>query len=95
MSRFSNLEFQGGQEDAWQDSQETVKDDVFYVAEAQRAFERADFEQGLRLYARALEHNPKSTDAWTGQVRMLIELGEFREARAWADKALEQHPNHP
>ena len=30
------------------------------------------------------------TAAWTGQVRMLIELGEFREAKLWADKALER-----
>src|SRR5213078_3430249 len=33
--------------------------------------------------------------AWTCQVRMLIELGEFREARLWADKALERFPHEP
>jgi tetratricopeptide (TPR) repeat protein len=26
---------------------------------------------------------------------MLIELGEFREAKLWADKALERFPNEP
>jgi len=42
-----------------------------------------------------LEYNPKNVTAWTGQVRMLIELGEFREAKLWADKALERFPNEP
>jgi Flp pilus assembly protein TadD len=42
-----------------------------------------------------LEYNPKNTHAWTAQVRMLIELGEYREARVWADKALERFPNDP
>src|SRR5439155_15686898 len=33
--------------------------------------------------------------AWTGQVRMLIELQEFNEAKLWADKALEKFPEEP
>lgn len=94
MSRFRNLEFEGQNQDDSLTPHEGVKDEAHYLAEALRAFEIADFEQGLRLFARALEENPKSTAAWTGQVRMLIELGEFREAKAWADKALESHPNH-
>jgi tetratricopeptide (TPR) repeat protein len=96
MSRFRNLEFEGQNDDSFQPQQEEViKNEVYYLGEAQSAFEAADFELGLRLYARALEENPKSPAAWTGQVRMLLELGEFREAKAWADKALETHPNHP
>lgn len=94
MSRFQNLEFENHNEDASIPGEQVLKNEVYYLEEAQRAFEIADFEQGLRLYARALEENPKSTAAWTGQVRMLIELGEYREAKAWADKALETHPNH-
>jgi len=42
-----------------------------------------------------LEFNPANAIAWTGQVRMLIELGEFREAKLWADKALETFPSDP
>lgn len=94
MSRFQNLEFESHNEDASVPAEQVLKNEAYYLGEAQRAFEIADFEQGLRLYARALEENPKSTAAWTGQVRMLIELGEYREAKAWADKALETHPNH-
>jgi tetratricopeptide (TPR) repeat protein len=95
VSRFSNLEFEEGHEREAQSCQGVLKDEAYYLAEAQRAFERADFEPGLRLYARALEENPRSATAWVGQVRMLIELGEYREAKAWAEKALEQQPNHP
>ena len=45
------------------------------------------------MYSKVLEFNPNHTAAWGGQVRMLIELGEFREAKLWADKALERFPH--
>jgi len=96
MSRFENLEFgdeqaghsQGGQTPA-------LKDEAYYLAEAQAAFENGEFEPALRRYAKVLEFNPQNATAWTGQVRMLIELGEFREAKLWADKALEKFPREP
>lgn len=94
MSRFSSLEFEGAEEER-RDTGGVLRDEAYYLSEARRAFERADFEQGLRLYARALEDNPRSIAAWVGQVRMLIELGEYREAKAWAEKALEQFPTDP
>ena len=96
MSRFVNLEF--GDESADQ-SQQTekalVKDEAYYFSEARRAFETGNFEQALRFYSKVLEFNPQNAAAWTGQVRMLIELGEFREAKLWADKALERFRNEP
>lgn len=96
MSRFVNLEFAGGPEGEFRPEQETAqKDEAFYLAETRKAFERGDFEKGLRGYAKVLEHNPANPAAWTGQVRMLIELGEFREGKLWADKALERFPNEP
>ena len=96
MSRFVNLELGGESEDQPQQSpQELVKDEAFYLAGARAAFENGNFEQGLRFYSKVLEYNPKNTAAWTGQVRMLIELAEFREAKLWADKALERFPNEP
>lgn len=94
MSRFGNLEF-GGELEGQPQQRLPAKDENFYLAEAQAAFERADFEQALRSYAKVLGHNPQSTAAWAGQVRALIELAEFQEARLWADKALEHHPNAP
>ena|SRR5882672_2555257 len=95
MSRFVNLEFDGESEDQSRLSKPLLKDEAFYCAEAQAAFENGNFEQGLRLYSKVLEFNPHNAGAWTGQVRMLIELGEFREAKLWADKALERFPHEP
>src|SRR6266481_1596808 len=95
MSRFVNLEFDGESEDQSRLSKPQLKGEAFYCAEAQAAFENGDFEKGLRLYSKVLEFNPQNAGAWTGQVRMLIELGEFREAKLWADKALERFPHEP
>ncbi len=94
MSRFANLEF-GGESEDQQTQQPLLKDEAFFLAEARANFENADFEKGLRSFAKVLEYNPQNAAAWTGQVRMLIELGELREARLWADKALERFPNQP
>ena len=96
MSRFVNLELGGESEDSpLPPSSSLLKDESFYFAGARAAFENGDYEQGLRSYSKVLEFNPKNAGAWTGQVRMLIELGEFREAKLWADKALERFPNEP
>ncbi len=92
MSRFSNLEFGGHQEDE-SGRREELRDETYFVAKAETAFTQGEFEPALRAWSKVLEHNPKYAGAWTGQVRMLIELGEYREARLWADKALEQFPN--
>jgi Flp pilus assembly protein TadD len=94
MSRFGNLEF-GDQHEGQLRHQETTKDEGFFLAEARTSFENGDFEQALRSYAKVLEHNPQNPAAWTGQVQMLIELGEPCEAKLWADKALEKFPNDP
>jgi len=95
MSRFINLEFSDGSQGELKPEKPLVKDEAYYLAEAQTAFAAGEFEPGLRLYSKVLEYNPKNVTAWTGQVRMLIELGEYREARLWADKALERFPNEP
>lgn len=96
MSRFGNLEF-GGESEAEQQHEQKplVKDEAYYFSEARNAFENGDFELALRFYSRVLEFNPQNAAAWTVQVRMLIELGEFREAKLWADKALERFPTCP
>lgn len=99
MSRFNNLEFSGRSEERSQ-SRETVrakadrvvKDGAYYLTQAQGAFENGLFEEALRHYARAIEFDSENPAAWCGQVRMLIELGEFEEAGRWAGKALERFP---
>lgn len=97
MSRFGNLELGGESEDQTplQERQPLSKDESYYLGEARMAFENGDFEQALRLYSKVLEFNPQNSAAWTAQVRMLIELEEFREAKLWADKALERFPREP
>jgi tetratricopeptide (TPR) repeat protein len=94
MSRFQNLEF-GEQSELPSEQPAVVKDEAYYLGQAQAAYESGRFEHGLRAYAKVLEFNPANPAAWAGQVRMLIELGEYREAKLWADKALETFPSDP
>ena len=96
MSRFSNLEFNHDAGSRHQAARRSGRSDAeVCVAEAQAAFEQADFESALRCYAKALQFDAQHAPAWTGQVRALIELGEFAEASLWADKALEKLPHEP
>lgn len=95
MSRFSNLEFGNNASERSAQDQPLARNEDYFLAEARAAFEKADFEQGLRLYSKVLEYNPQISAPWAGQVRMLIELGQYDEAVLWADKALERFPNDP
>ncbi len=96
MSRFVNLEFGDEHEDqSHGQSNPVLKGEAHYLHEAHSAFANGNFESALRLYSKVLEFNPQYAAAWTGQVRMLIELGEYREAKLWADKALETFPHEP
>jgi tetratricopeptide (TPR) repeat protein len=90
MSRFGNLEFDESAQSGH--TVPTVTDETLWLAEADDALRRGDFEQALRRFSRVAELNPNQPVAWTGQIRMLIELGEFKEASVWADKALERFP---
>ena len=92
MSRFGNLEFDSTNDDSLARSQ-PLKDEDHFLVKANEAFESGRFELALRMFARVIEFNSKLPAAWTGQVRMLIELGEFEEARVWADKALVLFPD--
>jgi tetratricopeptide (TPR) repeat protein len=94
LSRFSNLEF-GSEHEGAPRHQATGHDETRCLADAQAAFEHADFEGALRGFAKSLEFNPHNALPWSGQVRALIEIGEFSEAKLWADKALERFPDDP
>ena len=90
MSRFDNLELGGESEEQSPAPQKAlVKGETYYLNEARTAFENGNFEHALRFYSKVLEYNPNNAAAWTAQVRMLIELGEFREATAIAQQPLE------
>jgi tetratricopeptide (TPR) repeat protein len=94
MSRFGNLEFDSGEESRLAARAETGGERNFFHR-AETAFAAGKFGEALRCYAKVLEFNSGAAEAWTGQVRSLIELGEFQEARVWADKALSVFPNEP
>ena len=93
MSRFGNLEFESENVSPQNQRQQPMKDEEHYLAKAQEAFEAGRFELALRMFARVIEFNARVPAAWTGQVRMLIEVAEFEEARVWADKALAIFPD--
>jgi tetratricopeptide (TPR) repeat protein len=94
MSRFNNLEF-GDRFEQRAGSSDAVKSAQYYLAEGCSLFASARFGEALRAFSKVLEFDPHSSAAWIGQVRMLIELGEFDEAKLWADKALELLPEEP
>ena len=61
---------------------------------AEQAVRTGRFEPALQLYTRALRDDRGIVAAWVGQVQMLVELGDHREARLWSDKALELFRNN-
>ncbi len=74
---------------------EQVRDADYFLRVALKYWLAGDFEVALRNYSRALEQDKAAFDGWIGQVMMLIELGEYKEALIWADKALSLFPEHP
>jgi tetratricopeptide (TPR) repeat protein len=93
MSRFKNLEL-GGQDHEHRVPSET-RSAQYYLREAEKSFFEADFEAALRAYGKVLEFQPDEPAAWVGQVRMLIELKDFEQAKSLADRANQHLPNHP
>ncbi len=94
MSRFVNLEL-GDHDEEFSPETRVVKGASHYFECANNAFASMDFEEALRTFSKVLEYDAHHTGAWTGQVRALIELDELREARTWADRALEMFPHEP
>src|SRR3989339_1727818 len=95
MDRFSQLEFDELHPKPSRKSGEPVRDADYFYKEALKYWLAGDFELALRNYSRMLENDSTTFTGWSGQVQMLIELGEYREAIIWADKALESFPEHP
>lgn len=100
MSRFSHLEFgddpprgtESSTGPSQPDAPEPLRDHQHHLAQARRAFNRADFEGALRHFARAIDDHPADPTAWSGQARALVEMGDFVGARDWAGRGLDLHP---
>ena len=95
MGRFENLEFEEPQRQDELQPGWAPRDEQYYLTLAHEQFQSGEFKVALRYYSRALEFNAHGLDGWFGQVRMLIELGDYREAGVWVDKALELFHDHP
>jgi tetratricopeptide (TPR) repeat protein len=98
MRRFSKLEFGDRSEEGkgkGQGAGEEIRNDDYFQSQAIRFWLAGDFELALRNFSRSLEQNSAFYPGWLGQVQMLIELGEYKEAAVWIDKALEMFPEHP
>jgi tetratricopeptide (TPR) repeat protein len=97
MRRFSHLEFGDRRDDGAGKTPagEEIREAEYFHKEAVRYWLAGDFELALRNYSRALEKNSTYYPGWLGQVLMLVELGEYKEAAVWVDKALEMFPEHP
>jgi len=58
-----------------------------FLAQAGDALSAGAFEKSLRLYGRALERDRARPDAWLGQVRALLDMGQPEEAFGWLEQA--------
>jgi len=93
MSRFEWLEIPKGDGPAGGPREDPAGvDERRYLELADAKCRAGELETALRYYSRALDQDLRLEPAWIGQVLCLIDLGEFREAVTWADKALELCP---
>lgn len=95
VSRFGHLEFNESQPLESAGRGRRMTDVERCIGEADAAFARGEFESALRWYGRVLEFEALNEGSWAGQVRSLLELGQYKEANVWADKALERFPDSP
>jgi tetratricopeptide (TPR) repeat protein len=99
MSRFGNLEFDDGRPRrraaAGLGSGTPVRDSAYFMQAGEEDFRAGRLESALKDYSRALECDGTIHECWLMQVRILTELGEYKEATVWADKALELFPESP
>ena len=96
MKRFTHLEFEDNSRSPESSGKgESVRDEFYFQKRAIEYFLHGEYESALRNFSRALEVNSHYFAGWSGQLWMLIELGEYPEALIWADKAMESFPEHP
>jgi tetratricopeptide (TPR) repeat protein len=86
--RFRWLEFDDERPEAAEaPPREGDRDAFWHLQEARRLYLEGEYEPALRHYSAALKEERALAEAWAGQVRSLLALGELKEARLWAEKA--------
>lgn len=95
MGRFDKLEVRGEQPDQRPSSQAAAaRREIGWLEQAVEERRCGHYENGLRLYSRALEDDKSVVTGWLGQVQMLVFLDEVVEAELWSRKALELFPGN-
>ena len=59
-----------------------------YMDQATQSMRRGRYEVALRYYGRALEQDRARAEAWAGQARALLEMGQAGEAFTWLEQAV-------
>jgi len=63
------------------------------LTQAHDRYFRGFYADGLNNYARALYLDDRQIAAWTGQVRILVDVGRYDAAVCWAEKGLDRFPD--
>lgn len=94
MGRFDHLEISewNPAQSGLDDKPAGMLDKEYYVCQAAEAFAEERFEKALSYYSRALQDDITMEEAWLGQLRCLVELGELPEAVTWSVRAMEKFP---
>ena len=96
--RFKWLEFEDdgasakGRAPASRRAPDQGKDEYWHVAEAQREFDSGAYEPALREYSAALRYRRDMEEAWSGQVRCMVLIGQMQQAVTWGRKGLDLLP---
>ena len=87
--RFDYLEIPEGHRDI---PEEEGKDAFNHLEAAEKKYYEGFFESALREYSKSLQYDKGLIDAWVGQVKCLLALGEMEEAETWVNNALTYFP---
>lgn len=95
MDRFRWLEF--GEEGPAPEGDEAPQEPLgrTFLGRADEHFLEGEHERALREYSRAVDEDRGLFDAWAGQVRSQLAMGELEQARTWAQKGLDLFPESP
>lgn len=96
MPRFDKLEFGGPSDDSRKPEvpDDRRRDETHWMQQAEQNRRIGQYENALRLYSRALELNKSLVTGWLGQIQMLIQLGEPRQAEMWCRTGLGLFPGN-
>lgn len=69
------------------------KDQHFHLQKADEQFAEGEYEPALRNYSAAIKYDSGLDEAWCGQVRCMLRMGDLQQALVWGQKGLEKLPH--